>query len=507
MAGKRSSVDVIIASTSESAIALLQEEASSLAIMARFEAAGFVRNGCVGASPMRLCRGFSSLSSEVAGLLAGIPPIDLLATARKRSFQELHGREGRRNRRRRQRDAAVEDDVKRAWIRRLETTDVGQPGGGLAVALLGMLCPSGILSSGYRSLRHGVSLPFCPHRSREESRLLVLRPRSGQCEPPVPRVPKVDSRPRGVAKAPVPDRGRGRSRGLVLEQRPAEDRFGPRGLDAFSDFCEAVLSVKEETERQRERAGLKGRSKRRRRRGRPPDWEADSEPETGAKSPRLVTVSGRIHARSLGLGRTTQLAALINLGLIDSDGNVAENYQDPLRAAASKVMALTLVSELTEGLECKVKIVEEEEEDLGVELTKDCNSLNQGILNLCIIEKKTFTDKDFWYYKNKTLISVVQLDYMGQLVFETAHKKVKPFKIYNLSTAHMCLSQLAWLYKVRLRNVEFNGNTCEYFRDIALISFDSFALKEICAITPYNKFIRLWDLRDYNGDFIFRSIA
>ncbi|KAK6619842.1 hypothetical protein RUM44_006241 [Polyplax serrata] len=61
---------------------------------------------------------------------------------------------------------------------------------------------------------------------------------------------------------------------------------------ALSDFCEAILSVKEETERHRERAGLKGRSKRRRRRGRPPDWEEDSEPDTGAKFPRLVTVSG-----------------------------------------------------------------------------------------------------------------------------------------------------------------------------------------------------------------------
>ncbi|KAK6639110.1 hypothetical protein RUM43_007380 [Polyplax serrata] len=36
-----------------------------------------------------------------------------------------------------------------------------------------------------------------------------------------------------------------------------------------------------------------------------------------------------------------RVTALINLGLIDSDGNVADNYQDPLRAAASKVMSLT----------------------------------------------------------------------------------------------------------------------------------------------------------------------
>ncbi|KAK6642556.1 hypothetical protein RUM43_004058 [Polyplax serrata] len=35
-----------------------------------------------------------------------------------------------------------------------------------------------------------------------------------------------------------------------------------------------------------------------------------------------------------------RVTALINLGLIDSDGNVAEDYQDPLRAAASKVMSL-----------------------------------------------------------------------------------------------------------------------------------------------------------------------
>ncbi|KAK6627990.1 hypothetical protein RUM44_010472 [Polyplax serrata] len=103
------------------------------------------------------------------------------------------------------------------------------------------------------------------YRSGEESRLLVLRPRSGHVEPHVPPVPKVESRPRGVAKAPVPDRGRSRSRGLVLEQRPAEDRLGHWGLARLVRF-----SVKEETERQRERAGLKGRSKRGRRRGRPP---------------------------------------------------------------------------------------------------------------------------------------------------------------------------------------------------------------------------------------------
>lgn len=125
---------------------------------------------------------------------------------------------------------------------------------------------------------------------------------------------------------------------------------------------------------------------------------------------------------------------------------------------------------------------------------------------MTITEKKTFSDKDFWYYKCKNLISVVHIDYAGRLVFEISHKKFKPIKVCDLSTAHICLSHLAWLYNIKLKTAEFAGNTCEYFREIVLNSFNSSIVKEICISTPYNKFIRLWDLRNHNGDFLFKLI-
>ncbi|KAK6620888.1 hypothetical protein RUM43_011186 [Polyplax serrata] len=108
-----------------------------------------------------------------------------------------------------------------------------------------------------------------------------------------------------------------------------------------------------------------------------------------------------------------RVTALVNLGLIDSDGNVSEVYQDPLRTAAkvqrrldgqvhlgpSELEKSRQEIELNKGLECKSKWIKEG--GLDSRVVKDYNDLNKDILNMSISEGRGFSDKDFWYKRIK----------------------------------------------------------------------------------------------------------